>query len=342
MTQGPVKKTGENQTVFIQPLKIAGNKGTRADGLKCQRNAKDLGTSGAAFSSMYLGNAMEVAADKTRVAISPDKITALEPARIAVIDNFDKKIVDIDADGTPDISHGDLVERYIKTQNPDAIITRVEIPTDANNQFDIDIYTKKMNELADRIAAGEKIDAVNVSLASEIDLAGHPSVSPANIKDYKHKVRYDLINKVDASSSEANQTFKGCVEATERVSSQGVPVYIAAGNNSETSYNLFGIAEGTTQVGTIDVAGDTILARNSDVARYEQGEYFTGPIYDYDASGDQVVEGYDINDDNIPDIKPEEVSSKGKSLGSTLITGSSFSTSTAVGKDTNPVNKLFK
>ncbi|MEW5819250.1 MAG: hypothetical protein AB1782_03595 [Cyanobacteriota bacterium] len=340
MSQKPVKNVDNSQPVVFQPVKIgAGNK-TIPEGNKAQRNVSDLGTSGCAFSGMYLGNAMQVAADKTRVNIDPNKIKTPEPQRIVVLDNFQNKMIDIDGDNIDDLSHGEVVEKYILANNPSAEIVRMEIKADEQGKFRVEDYTRQMNALADRIEAGEHFDAVNISLAREIDLSNNKKITPGNVKDNEVNIRQNYLASGD-NAPEIDQMTRDYIKATERVTALGPKVYIAAGNKFNDGYNMFGLAQGTTQVGTISTEGDTILARNSDIERYEQGQYYVDPVFQYDKLGNESIAGYDINEDGHIDVNPQELSSKGKLENYTSLTGSSFSTPTAVGKDTDPIRKIL-
>lgn len=341
MSQDSVKKVGNASHISFQPVKVDTGKKGLPNANQTQRNTTDLGTSGCGFSSMYLGNAMQVAADNTRVYVDPQALGQVKPVKIVVVDDFKTKIIDIDGDQIADLSHGEVVEKYVLNNNPVARIEKMQINADKDGTFDIQDYTNQMNTLADRIEAGEKFDAVNVSLADEIDLTASKDINASNIRENEAAAREDMVLNTTQDSSPRRKNVKAYIEATERVTALGTEVYIAGGNDFVNGYNLFGLADGTTQVGTISAVGDTILAKNSDIERYERGEYFVDPIFKYDDKGNESIAGYDITEDGNVDVFPEQLSSKGKRENYSSIVGSSFSTPTAVGKDTNPINKFF-
>lgn len=300
------------------------------DGQQHRYNATDLGTSGAAFPGMYFGNAIQKASEAHNMNTDLNE-KSMYTAHIAIVDNFSSKIVDVDGDNIPDLSHGEVVERYLKAENPAVIITRFQIDIDTKSgNIDNASLIKALGDVKKQIDSGEKFDGVNMSLAYEIDLDTLKDLSPANITKAEPVLRERLFN----SSKKLNkdqQELKTRIEAIESITQSDVPVYIAAGNNSVHSYNTLGLAKGTTQVGALGICGDTLYARNSDVQYYEQGEYIVGPSFEGDS---EVVTGYDINEDGIQDVDKNEVSGKGKYEYYPTIKGTSFSTPIMLGKKT--------
>jgi hypothetical protein len=293
-------------------------------------NATDLGTSGVAFPGMYFGNAMQKAAEAHNQQTEVN-IKSAQMVRIAVVDNFDSKTIDIDGDNIPDLSHGEVVERYLKAENPNVQINRFEVAIDlATGNIENASLVQALEQVKKQMDSGEKFDAVNMSLAYEVDLSNQGSVTSASIGEAESELRAYLFDENNSLTAD-QQELKDRIEAIEKITAGDVPVYIAAGNEGRNNYNTLGLAHGTVQVGALNAYGDTLYARNSDVKQYEQGEYIVGPTFEGDSD---IVSGYDINEDGVKDVDTSEVSGHGKLELYPTITGTSFSTPTALSKKT--------
>ncbi|MCK7467629.1 MAG: hypothetical protein MZU91_05540 [Desulfosudis oleivorans] len=112
------------------------------------------------------------------------------------------------------------------------------------------------------------------------------------------------------------------IKKIEQVTSQNKPVYIGAGNDSN-NYNLLGLAQGATNVGgTVAGQVNPYFSYHSDIQRMEESVFF--PVV--------VDKGYDLDGNGCADVPLSEISSKGK-LSKGMISGTSFSTPLALGKD---------
>lgn len=254
------------------------------------------------------------------------------PKTFAIIDNFKVKKVDLDTDEIPDVSHGEVVEKMLLTQQPDAKIIRYDVTDkkDSDSQ-DIKKVYEALDDVAKKIDSGEKIDGVNLSAANENDFKGinewlDKKVTKDNISENEGELR-DIYNMVLGK--------KNPVTGIEKVTSRGTPVYIPAGNGRAENYNMTGVAKGVTQVGATNDKGEKeeYSGDNSDVKTWAQGTYRVtnmakkGKIYGYDYTGDGKM-----------DFPADKASTKGNIRKMKTfyheIKGTSFASPTALGRDT--------
>ncbi|OGH99377.1 MAG: hypothetical protein A2104_07920 [Candidatus Melainabacteria bacterium GWF2_32_7] len=248
---------------------------------------------------------------------------------VAIVGNFDQKIIDIDGDSIPDLSHEETISRIVKATCPDIQIKPFKIEGHKNNPdyFDLDQALEKLSEISEIVENGEKIDAVNVSLGKEIlintfrECTGLP-VNGENIINYKDQIREWLKNpsiplavktiidfKEPGKSGRMIQEFKTInkiIDAIEQITDKGVPVYIGAGNEGPEYFNILALAKGSIPVGALDAKSNkkSFSADNSLINRFEQGIYNISAVTDKD----NTIIGYDLTGDNKPEVLANEVS----------------------------------
>ena len=280
---------------------------------------------------------------------------------VAEIDDFANKDIYIDPyDWTCDMTHGEAVASFIKAQCPAANIQRMgNLKPEDNLDFSI---TKSLKELSDSIDKGEKIDAVNMSIGIAIAIkklakaTGLP-LNRKNLHQYQNEIRNWIKNNDNKSIEkklglDKETNLKEILENIEKITSKGIPVYIAAGNGrfdavGAACINLFSLANGVTTVGALEKDGKTKTNYSGDHSLVNKWEIGDNSIKRTKKDGKW---GYDINGDNNPEILEENTSSnKFLSLKtpvnivkSIFLTspiddnkthGTSFSTPTALGKD---------
>jgi len=272
--------------------------------------------------------------------IQQNSVFEKKPPKIAVIDNYGDKSLNIDPyDDIPDISHGEAVESYIKAQCSGAIIEKkgnFTPATEKENRRGAS-PTIALKEVSDSINKGERYDAVNFSVEAPAkieDLAkatGFP-LTRENLAQYADKIR----NLFKSDNSQENKEFKEQFESIEKITEKGVPFYVAAGNSGNNQVNLYSFAKGVKIVGALDKNEKNkaeYSADNSMVNRWEKGDYPINKVKDINGN----LTGYDINGDNKSDVLAKNTSGKQKSIfdsGSpNSMNGTSFSTPAALGKD---------
>lgn len=256
--------------------------------------------------------------------------TSLNPT-VALVEKFDGKVVDIDGDNIPDLSHGDLLFRMSRSIYPEASIKKYAINSTSADpyEFDVDTLCLQLNKLSKDIAKGEKISAVNLSLSKDIDIdflrnCSNISITRENLSDKRAELRNwfknpklslqakTLINyksKNNKSSENIEEEFRkinNVLESIESITRKGVPVYTAAGNKGPEFINIFNIANGVIPVGANNTRGEILglSGNNSLVNRYEQGIYNVSEIQE--KSGKTI--GYDITGSGKTEVKNSEVS----------------------------------
>ncbi|MEI8388677.1 MAG: S8 family serine peptidase [bacterium] len=295
---------------------------------------------------------------------------------VVVFDIYGDKSIPVDSyDLTPDMTHGEAVGTYIKAQCPSAnIIKRGKLTPNTEQEtieklenaktllykgseeekllfgedakkiienpdeimcFDATIALK---ELAKSVVRGEKIDAVNLSMGESVRINNLAKVTglpltKENLSQYKNEIRKWFKNNKLPEIKSCNDRM----ESIEKITSGGIPFYVAAGNEGVNSVNLYSFAKGVTTVGALKEDRKTktgYTVDNSLVSQWEQGDY---PIDEVKDKNGKLI-GYDINGDKKSEILAKDTSSN-KSFLSLLTAfiinkaqGTSFATPTALGK----------
>ena len=239
------------------------------------------------------------------------------PFRVAFVDNFSTKDVDINGDGVPDLSHGDVVVRTARAFNPDIEPIRFDVgvtPDDSAQQG----HVKKLiqlHRLCRGIVDGNKpVDAVNMSVISEMRLADitGPSSQPVDAQSIV-QVRPLLVNAM----LELNQLARyWTLRLMEGLVESGVPVYVSAGNSGKDYFAVENLAQGVTNVGATNAKGEKTpyTGDNGLVNRFAQGTFNITP----------TAEGFDFNGDDVPEVLNQEVSATTAMPEATRFVGKAF------------------
>lgn len=228
---------------------------------------------------------------------------ASEP--VLVVDNFVSEktapVIDVDGDGIPDAEHGDVIEALYRAAG-----FRVE-RFDLRGRRDLPSVAEAFEEIASRAAAGRwRLAAVNLSHVVEVrweglsaDLGRIPAVTPANIGAR----RGELFAAVAALMARNDSNgFGDLGHATRRLESLGVPVFVAAGNQTAEKVNLLGLLPGVVSVGALNRRGEkaAFSADSSLVGAWAKGEY----------AFRRVPSGVDIDGDDVPEFPRSLLSGK--------------------------------
>lgn len=197
-----------------------------------------------------------------------------KPSKVAVVDKFtgnkEANYIYVDDDKKPDLFHGDLVAEYIENGGNKIKTDKIE----AKNT------TEEMNQKLQKIADKDykNYDAVNISLSCTIkysDVAkdlGVEGVTPATLAEKRSEIIYGL-----ATSAQYNDTYKS-IRNIEKIVKNGTPVYVAAGNESD-SFNALTLAKGSVSVGGIETDGPNKgkpikeYSQNTEIDLYYPGKY---------------------------------------------------------------------
>lgn len=294
--------------------------------------------------------------------------------RIAVIDRFDiAGGMTMDGDETADASHGEVVSRFIQEQVPNARIEPVDIATNGNILGIFTEMGNQIQ--ADLAAGRPSIQAVNISQETLLsdpqthstvnDENGKPrpnsiadlsrvtglEITPENIGDaeMRQQIRArldEMYNNPPAAdtaglNSEAqflryNYTeWVPYIQALEGITSQGVPIYMSAGNHGGDQINMFTLADGVITIAAGDANQQLLpgFTNNGLVDRVAQGAFDVQPVFD--ANNGQLL-GVDYTGDGTLDLPADRLSSlEGMTPGQAIngIAGSSFASPLSLAED---------
>ena len=260
--------------------------------------------------------------------------------RIAVIDGFTIKHVDLDNDGIPDLAHGDMISRFLEEGLPDAEIVKFDLQNHDDPVFawrgipgyQLEIMLKRI--IAD-FENDIRYDAINISISHSQIYDDEPEKKPrlSIFRLKKTTIASDIIvitpenlllhrNLIRAG---LDYHTNNCITLIEQLITMGCRVYIAAGNQGKDAYNLLNLANGAVNVGALTengtksvISGDNVL-----VNRWARSEF---PVY-------KTGDGIDFTGDSTKDLSFEHLSAGGENLINKLIGGTSVATSIAIIED---------
>lgn len=269
--------------------------------------------------SIYLQKSLNKQAKNYQKTLKFDESCA---PKIAVIDQFKNNVIKVDWDNKPDMLHGDAVESFIKSGLPNAQISR----------FDTNLNESSVQSALDEILkSGVAYDAINLSKSSDIKLSNLSKlvgfeVSHQNLLKDKNIIKEKFFN----SPYQEAQEIKHIIKSLEKLASQGVKIYVSAGNKGRDYINLYTLADNINVVGAANkygVAKTQFSCDNPLVNRWCKGVYAVKKLTDKDGNI-----GFDINEDDKIDILAKDTTSKIK-LPAQKIYGTSFAAPTALVMD---------
>lgn len=262
------------QEKVITPSKM--KKKLLAEGNKPQRNATSLTPYGAYIPGMSQVKKMTQKDHPDGPLYADIYKNEIEnkPSIVAVVDKYtgDQKEngILIDDDEKPDIYHGDLVTEYIKSGGKNITTQRIDAKETTET------LSKRLKSVAD--GEYQDFDAVNISLACNIkysDVAqtlGVDGVTPATLADKRSEIIYGL-----ATTEGYNDIYQS-IRHIDKIVKNGTPVYIAAGNESD-SFNALTLAKGSVSVGGLETDGPDKgkpikeFSQNTEIDLYYPGKY---------------------------------------------------------------------
>jgi hypothetical protein len=228
--------------------------------------------------------------------------------RVAILDYKNSESTDINGDGKGDILHRDVVKKIIEKTHPN-------VKCDILFSDTINDTAKNLNNIADELDKGNRLyDAICMPLASFcfLDTLAQQTklpLTPENLKNYKKKLKTHLKNYIDPiGGKNPYQGVPDIINAIERLTKRKnpVPVFISGGNFDNYNINLYCLADGALNVGSLyaDREKVTCNATHSLINSYAQGVYDVFEVKDKRGK----LKGYDIEGDSTIFAKPEEVS----------------------------------
>lgn len=255
---------------------------------------------------------------KTPVAARPDSVKcvsftrkeASRPAHtFAIVDTFEKKIVDVDGDKVKDLSHGRFIQRLVEAHNAKTIPYKID-DIESDGQGNLDTIISQFQEIARQIRQKEiDIDAVNFSYFcntpfDQLYMLTDYKVTQENV--HKRKIRNDIKAAMQYHADPVFRDFYKIIKAIEEVTAQGVPVYVCGGNHGSSQFNLLSLAKGAIAVGNVDLSGVKRCGTgdNSLVKRWAQGVFNVSPV----RNAKSRIIGFDITGTGKPEVPISDVS----------------------------------
>ncbi len=240
---------------------------------------------------------------------------------VYIVDDFHNKDIDLDGDDKGDMTHGEFVEKVMKLRNPSLNVKKIAMPANEED-WSARALNKRLGQINAKILAGEKVDAVNLSMEQSVTFSqlkrdtGIP-LNQRSIHLYAGRVRTWLkSNRPDVYSN---------IIAIESLTAKNINVYIAGGSKGDDFFNFLTLAEGSVDVAGLDESGrlGEYSADNSLIDRKERGTYTIR----------HKGNGLDINGDNKPDYFPNKNFGFGSGRVVGQVGGSSFAAPAALAID---------
>ncbi|MBI3590246.1 MAG: hypothetical protein HY094_02570 [Candidatus Melainabacteria bacterium] len=232
--------------------------------------------------------------------------------RAAVIDYFGlakKNVFDIDGDGVTDkVSHGAIVSLILRARAKDyAEITDFDASERCYPELPRILKEIKKNNIQ-----GSTIHAVNMSLGSTINYFSAITIkvlqeltglelNSENLFENRKKI----IDFFKTSSDRGFNELYNIIKAIEEVIASGSTFFMCGGNAGHETVNLFGLAEGVTNVGATNAQGEIApySSQHSLINIYRQGIHSVTEVFE----GNELT-GYSIINDGTVEIPLEKVS----------------------------------
>jgi len=205
--------------------------------------------------------------------------------------------VDVDGDGVRDpYYHGDIVSLYADDPTIEIVPYNVGNLTTAKEQI-----ARHLATIQDQVARGEAVDGILLAWESStlIRSLGDP-IRLDQAAAYKAKLR-----EWREESDDWRWTYE-IVTRLEQLSASGVAVFTIAGNTGPRMINVYTLADGVTAVGAAEGNAEADWSgRNAFVDTIAPAIYHVRLI----PGGEGQMPGYDLNEDGMPDVPLERVSS---------------------------------
>lgn len=246
---------------------------------------------------------------------------------IAIVDDFKTKDICIDFDFTPDVSHGEVVKRFIQEELPQANIDTFQI-TKTNGAT----YAPALKSVLDKIQKGRKYDALNLSMSAPVDFTYlskkvGKQITPDNVIQNADNIKKWIYSE---KNDKTVIQLREALEQLDKISAGGVQIYVAAGNEGKNKFNLLNLAKNAKVVGSVNSKGQktNFTEDNSFVKNWDLGSFSIKRAYD-----SKGKLGFDYTGDGSVDIYAEKTTSWFKFGSFSNIEGTSISCPRKLAKD---------
>lgn len=239
-------------------------------------------------SAGYLATAIPKAcvrpsAEKVADRIVIDSSGFSKPKNFIVFDNFYKSNVKIDNDMIPDVPHGVVISKIIENGIPNANIKKISIPSEEESSDTLDLQNLFSGIFKD-LKSGKKYDAMNLSLGHLIEFDEFSNQTGLNITQTNIASKVRMIKEYIKSHQQKKlvnfkndtidlKTLTKELDVFDSLSSNGVKIYVAGGNNGEKVFNLLSLINNSVTVGSKGLMWGKAwyTANNSLIKRWEDG-----------------------------------------------------------------------
>lgn len=190
--------------------------------------------------------------------------------RVAVVDDFDTKQVDIDGDGSPCISHGEAVCTLLRSYIPNVEIIPIKILPGEK------VITSQLVALID-LQDSQPIDAINISSSNDVYIGILKSLIDNLNVDNLLEDRDKILDVIQTLS---DKNITRAIALLEQLGGNQIPIYISGSNNIQF-FNALTLARNVTLVTSTDKKGDeTYYSSSHNNSRKARGAYNIYPIKD--------------------------------------------------------------
>ena len=225
------------------------------------------------------------------------KEAQIKPKKVIVLDNFLRANVPLTFDNQQQIPHGEVVKKIIQRSNPFNDYEFIDVNAGEGKLNP----SNAMEQLLQRVEAGEKIDAISCSFAQELSEEALEKLFNIKLKN-KPMVEQKEILQAAANSHPGFREFQNIYKTIEQLHNHGVKIFIGAGNANkivngkiENAINLDLFAKGPQGVGALDnenkIAGYSASRKSIFTPHYENGDL----LIEYRPGGFNIAGGAGID-----------------------------------------------
>ncbi len=177
-----------------------------------------------------------------------DSRSSLKP-KVVIVDDFVNK-----EDG---LNHGHLVKRCLLEICPEAQVETINIGETKAGRACVNTLklARAFNDIISRLKRGEKIDALNLSIRSDIDVPEQYTSFAENIfvtgPEFKGKIKEEIASNV-AKEKAKKEVFKRLKNLAKLAK---IKIFVSAGSNGAGKVNVYSTIDGVVTVGACDSFG---------------------------------------------------------------------------------------
>lgn len=200
------------------------------------------------------------------------KNATLQPKKIVVFDQFRSL--------RGKLTHGELVETFVKRFNPFADVERLHHKQNViemvryRGVLPQKLQTKKMQKLYEKMQEGKQVDYISISETAMADIGNFANMHPGECQ-----------KQFLAAGVENVEDYKPLIRTYRKMMDKGAKIFMAAGNSKEKgAINSFLAIDGIEGVGALEhngkVAMDSASKNSSFTRSYEKRSYYPQLVKD--------------------------------------------------------------